>query len=178
MNIVTHILPLFITIFMFSFLRSSHHFHLELHRNFSFFFINTAVRYDLLDKFHSEHSACFKFLSFQRACMFLYVRKSQRTSPQANRNEKLVPNVSFPFYPSLSCLLSHINFYSELDQPYLKYLFRHLEDNYRLLSNYVLSIIGKSLLLIFVKEKIIGYCLEFYLDFCRTIIDHSSDLYY
>ena len=28
--------------------------------------------------------------------MFLYVRKSQRTSPQANRNEKLVPNVSFP----------------------------------------------------------------------------------
>ena len=62
-----------------------------------FFFINTAVRYDLLDKFHSKHSACFKFLSFRRACMLLYVKKSQRTSPQANRNEKLVPNVSFPY---------------------------------------------------------------------------------
>ena len=72
------------------------HFHPELHGNFCFFFINTAVRYDLLDKFHSKHSACFKFLSFRRACMLLYVRKSQRISPQANRNEKLVPNVSFP----------------------------------------------------------------------------------
>jgi hypothetical protein len=38
MNIVTNILPLFITIFMFSLLRSSGHFHPELHANFRFFF--------------------------------------------------------------------------------------------------------------------------------------------
>jgi hypothetical protein len=76
MNIVTNILPLFITIFMFSLLRSSGHLHPELHANFRFIFKkNTAVRYGLLDNFHSEHPAYFKFLSFRRSCIVFICRE-------------------------------------------------------------------------------------------------------
>jgi hypothetical protein len=57
---------------------------------------NIAVRYGLLDSFHSEHHAYFKFLSFRRSCIIFYVGKWKRTSPRANRNEKLVRYVSFP----------------------------------------------------------------------------------
>ena len=43
---------------------------------FQFFFLNnTAVRYGLLDNFHSEHPVYLKFLSFRRPCIFLYVGK-------------------------------------------------------------------------------------------------------
>jgi hypothetical protein len=91
---VTNILPFFITIFIFSLLRSSGHFHPELHANFRFFFKkNIVVRYDLLDNFHSEHPA---FCHSEHHVCFLYVGKPKRTSSRANRNEKLVRNVSFP----------------------------------------------------------------------------------
>jgi hypothetical protein len=77
MNIVTNILPLSITIFMFSLLQSFDHFRPELHANFRVFFEkSTAVRYGLLDNFHSEHPVYFKFLSFWRLCMFLYAGRS------------------------------------------------------------------------------------------------------
>ena len=91
---VTNILPFFITIFIFSLLRSSGHFHPELHANFRFFFKkNSVVRYDLLNNFHPEHPA---FCHSEHHVCFLYVGKSKRTSSRANRNEKLVRNVSFP----------------------------------------------------------------------------------
>ena len=92
---------------MFSLLRSSHHFHPELHGNFSFFLLSATIYWT---NFIPEHSACFKFLSFRRACMLLYVRKSQRTSPQANRNEKLVPNVSFPTEPPPCLTVGTVHF--------------------------------------------------------------------
>ena len=46
-------------------------------RKFQVFLLkNTAVRYGLLDNFHSEHPGYFKFLSFRRPCIFLYVGKA------------------------------------------------------------------------------------------------------
>ena len=91
---VTNILPFFITIFIFSLLRSSGNFHPELHGNFRFFFKkNSVVRYDLLNNFHPERPA---FCHSEHHVCFLYVGKSKRTSSRANRNEKLVRNVSFP----------------------------------------------------------------------------------
>ena len=91
---VTNILPFFIAIFIFPLLRSSGHFHPELHANFRFFFKRKiVVRYDLLDSFHSEHPV---FCHSEHHVCFLCVRKAKLTSSRANRNEKLVRYVSFP----------------------------------------------------------------------------------